>query len=330
MASENILYAGTVGQGVWRSLDDGETFHRHCSGMFMEAQVRALAVDPQSPDYLYAGTDAGIYRTQDGGERWERLQTPFDSGNGWPSGTAVWSLLLHPRKQNLILAGTCPSGIYRSTDMGMTWTMAEAALTPECPPIKFSRVTCLMADPLDDATLWAGVEIDGVWRSRDYGVSWERMTTGLSSLDIHSLLILPGNPCTVIAATNNDLNISRDEGKTWAPQHVKEFFPHSYCRGSAMKEDDPTFLLVGNGNGPPGTTGSLQLSRDGGRSWRKASLPVAPNSTIWTFATHAGNPSLIFCASINGDLFRSRDGAESWEKCGHEFGELRSLALVVK
>src|SRR5471030_2586387 len=109
MASATTLYAGTNGQGVWRSLDNGETFQRSCAGMFMEAEVRALAVHPSLPWVLYAGTDAGLYRTGNGGEHWDRLNTPFDPGNGWPSGIAIWSLLIHPNNPGLIFAGTCPS-----------------------------------------------------------------------------------------------------------------------------------------------------------------------------------------------------------------------------
>ena len=76
----------------------------------MEAEVRALAVHPTDPECLYAGTDAGLYRTTNGGERWERLETPFDPGKGWPAGVAVWSLLVHPANPDLLFAGTCPSG----------------------------------------------------------------------------------------------------------------------------------------------------------------------------------------------------------------------------
>lgn len=330
MTANSVVYAGTVGQGVWRSLDEGETFQRFCAGMFMEAEVRALVVHPTNPECLYAGTEAGLYRTQNGGEHWERLDTPFDPGSGWPAGVAVWSLLIHPRDPNLIFVGTCPSALYRSRDAGATWEKLDAALTPECAPIVYSRVTCLMADPEQPETIWAGVEIDGVWRSRDAGNSWERLSEGLSSTDIHSLTIVPGTPRTVFAATNNDLNLSRDDGETWEPQQVRQFFPHGYCRGIVAKADDPRTLLLGNGNGPPGTTGSLQVSRDGGVTWQQALLPQTPNSTVWTFAVSPAAPALLFAASINGYLYRSRDGATTWQKCAHEFGEVRTLALVMK
>ena len=329
MASNCILYAGTVGQGVWRSLDNGETFQRHCAGMFMEAEVRALAADPSEPGTLYAGTDAGLYRTTNGGDRWIRAEAPFDPGNGWPAGISIWSVLVHPKNPDLIYVGTCPSAIYRSRDGGNKWEKLNAALTPECPPIVYSRVTCLKADPNDDAVIWAGVEIDCVWRSDDTGDTWLRLAEGLSSPDIHDLAFLPGAPGTVYASTNNDLNVSRDNGATWQPQHVKERFPFAYCRGLAAKSGDANTLFLGNGNGPPGTAGALQVSRDAGRTWQQAALTPPPNSTVWAFATNPGAPNLLFCVSINGYLYRSEDGAENWTKCAHEFGEVRSLALVV-
>jgi hypothetical protein len=328
MGSGSILYAGTVGQGVWRSLDRGETFQRHCAGMFMEAEVRAFAVHPNRPGVLYAGTDAGIYRTENGGDRWMRLDTTFDPGKGWPSGVIVWSLLIHPDNPDLMFTGTCPSGLYRSRDGGETWEKLDAALTPECAPIIYSRVTCLRADPNSPNTIWAGVEIDGAWRSDDAGDTWRRLDAGLSSLDIHDLVILPGPGRIVLTSTNNDLNISPDDGETWEPQHVKDSFPFAYCRGMAVKPDDPLTLYLGNGNGPPGTAGAVQVSRDGGLSWRQAALPVRPNSTIWTFATHAPEPDLVFCASVNGYVYRSEDAAKTWHKCAHEFGEVRALAIT--
>lgn len=330
MTASSVIYAGTVGQGVWRSLDEGETFQRWCAGMFMEAEVRALAVHPQDPDCLYAGTDAGLYRTINGGEKWERLETPFDSGEGWQAGVVIWSLLIHPRNPDLLFVGTCPSAFYRSQNGGLTWEKLAAALTPECVPIRYSRVTCLLADPEEPETIWAGVEIDAVWRSRDLGETWERLSAGLSSTDIHGLAIVPGAPRTLLATTNNDLNLSMDEGATWTPQGVKEIFPHGYCRGIVAKSDDPRVLFLGNGNGPPGTTGSLQISHDGGATWQQAALPQTPNSTVWTFAVTLSSPDLVFAGTVNGYLYRTRDGGATWQKCFHEFGELRALACVVK
>src|SRR5262249_30325108 len=121
MAAETILYAGTVGQGVWRSRDDGETFARCSEGMFTEAEVRALAAHPTASRTLYAGADAGLSRTEDGGDHWSRLETPFDPGNGWQAGTVLWSLRIHPTQPDTLFVGTCPPGLFRSQNGGQTW-----------------------------------------------------------------------------------------------------------------------------------------------------------------------------------------------------------------
>jgi photosystem II stability/assembly factor-like uncharacterized protein len=189
-------------------------------------------------------------------------------------------------------------------------------------------VTCILADPTDEKVIWAGIEIDGIRRSADGGRSWENLGEGLSSPDIHGLVVLPGPPKTLLASTNNDLNLSVDEGRTWQPQNVKAQFPWAYCRGIMQKADDPNTLFVGNGNGPPGTAGALQISRDGGRTWQAASLPVPPNSTVWTFANAASVSSEILCATVHGYVYRSQDSGETWSKLAREFGEIRSLALT--
>jgi photosystem II stability/assembly factor-like uncharacterized protein len=316
---------GTIGQAVWRSLDGGETFRQSCAGMFIEADVRALAVHPQDSRTLYAGTDQGLYRTDDGGERWERLETPFDPGEGWPGGVAIWSLLVHPRNPDTLFVGICPAALYRSTDAGRSWQKLDAGLATECRAIRYSRVTCLVPDPEDPHTIWAGVEIDGLHRSRDGGETWQRRDVGMSSPDIHSLVILPGS---LLATTNNDLNLSVDGGETWQPQDVRARFGNGYCRGLLAKADDPSVVFLGNGNGPPGSMGTLQVSRDAGRTWSAATLPTPPNSTIWTFATSAAAPDRMFAASVLGQLYRSDNGGASWQRCPHEFGEIRTVAIA--
>ncbi len=323
-----MIYVGTVGEGVWRSQDGGETFSRISAGMFVELDVRTLAVPPQHPHTLYAGTNAGLYRTDNGGDRWERLDGPFDPGKGWPGGVMIWSLLIHPKRPETLFVGTCPSALYRSEDGGKNWERLEADLSPECGGILYPRVTCILADPSDDEGIWAGIEIDGVRRSADGGNTWEKLGKGLSSADIHGLAILPGTPKTVLASTNNDLNLSTDEGRTWQPQNVKAQFPWAYCRGIVQKVDDPNTLFLGNGNGPPGSEGALQISRDGGRTWQAASLPVPPNSTVWTFAANPATPDTLLCATVSGQVYLSRDGGKDWSKLAREFGEIRSLALT--
>jgi hypothetical protein len=55
------------------------------------------------------------------------------------------------------------------------------------------------------------------------------------------------------------------------------------------------------------------------------SLPGEINSTVWCVAMNASDPLLIFICTNLGQLFRSTDGGEHFERLPHEFGELRTL-----
>ena len=316
------LYIGTIGEGIFRSLDGGETFARACDGMFVECHVRSLVLHPEDPRTMYAGTEQGLFISRDGADTWSRVESPLN-------GLQIWSILIHPDKPNLILAGTCPSRIFRSEDGGRTWSEPRAKIRLDCPRIMHTRVTTLLADPQDPDTIWAGVEIDGLFRSRDAGRSFEPVGEGLSSQDIHALAIIGnGKARRMLAATNNDLNASDDGGATWKPLGVGKTLPWSYCRSLKQPVGSPEVVLLGIGNAPPGFAGAIARSTDAGRSWQVVT-PRLTNSTVWTFATHSANTDLIYAASVSGEVLRSWDRGVTWEKLRREFGEIRSLAWTI-
>ncbi len=321
MTTPHRLYVGTIGEGVWRSLDGGATFARAADGMFVECHVRALAVHPRDPRTLYVGTEQGLFRSSDGADNWARVESPLN-------GVQIWSLLLLPSDPDVILAGTCPSRLFRSDDGGRTWAEGQADIERSCPRILHTRVTTLHADPSDAATVWAGIEIDGLRRSRDAGRTWEKVGRGLSSQDIHAIASVPGNglPGRLLAATNNDLNLSTDGGETWQPLRVGKSLPWSYCRALAQSVGRPEVILLGNGNGPPGDAGIVGRSTDAGATWEAARMPSRANSTLWNFAVHRADAELVYASSVSGEVYRSTDGGASWEKLAREFGEIRALA----
>ncbi len=321
MTRPHRLYVGTIGQGLWRSTDGGDTWMRASDGMFVECHVRALTVHPQDPGVLYLGSEQGLFRSTDGADHWSRIESPLN-------GQQIWSLLVVPQTPEVLLAGTCPAHLFRSGDGGRSWTEVPARMVQECPRIMHTRVTTLISDPSDAETLWAGVEIDGLQRSRDGGRTWQVVGQGLSSRDIHALGIVPGNgqPKRLLASTNNDLNVSTDGGETWQPLRISTALPWIYCRGLAQKCDQPEVVILGNGEGPPGSAGVIGRSTDGGRTWQPARMPGRANSTLWNFAVHAADPNLIYASSVSGEIYRSTNGGEAWEKLAREFGEIRALA----
>lgn len=324
----NTLYAGTIGQSVWRSTDIGKTWHRVSNGMFPEADIRAIVVDPTDSNVLYAGTEKGIVKTTDGGNNWTQLPSEMDSRE-------VWALAIHPSEPGILFAGTCPSAFYKTTDAGKTWKQLDAELADECEGVPIiPRVTTMIIDPEDHDTVYAGIEIDGMRLSTDGGETWHNRSEGLSSQDIHGLTVVPGDQKTLVAATNNDVCITTDM-QQWTPLKVRDHFPWPYCRAAFYLNGDSAKVFIGAGNGPPGDQGGIFYMRDAGDAsdaeairWDRSDIGMTSNSTIWCFGYNPSVDGLLIACSVSGQLFLSEDNGNSWTKLAHEFGEVRALAVA--
>jgi photosystem II stability/assembly factor-like uncharacterized protein len=189
-------------------------------------------------------------------------------------------------------------------------------------------VTRVLVDPADRRTVWAGVEIDGVFRSRDGGDTWTKVVRGLSDLDVHDMALAPTAPPTVLTSTNGELFRSADAGEAWTPIDVKRKWPLPYARGLAVKADDPRVLYAGCGETTTGETGEVVRSKDGGETWQSLPLPGRPNSTIWGLATHPADAGRIVAWSLFGEVYVTDDAGESWRKIAREFGEIRTAAWL--
>ena len=331
MAKDFTICLGTVGAGVWYSPDSGERWKRSRINLPFHAQpgeiqIRALAISPHNPHHIFAGSEVGLYRSEDKGANWELLESLMD-------GLQIWSVAVHPTDPDIIFAGTKPPGVFRSQDGGKRWEKVSIDIAEQC-LAGAPKVTNIVFDPRDPRTVWVGVEIDGVFRSRDGGDTWTHLPALGSdpiNQDIHGVAISLGQPTKILATTPDGIWTSMDEGESWTLHGFPRFYEKdriSYCRGVALKADDPEVIFVGNGDFIPGKTGAIQRSTDGGKTWEVVPLPVAPNSTIYWFATHPADPNIIVANSLNGYVYTSSDGGDSWKKLKQEFGEIRALAWM--
>jgi photosystem II stability/assembly factor-like uncharacterized protein len=87
-------------------------------------------------------------------------------------------------------------------------------------------------------------------------------------------------------------------------------------------------IFAANGDSAIGSTGAIVRSNDGGQTWEPRPLPVEPNSPIWDFAVHPADPDLVLANSLFGELYRSNNGGDSWDKLKREFSEVRALAWL--
>ena len=105
---QSYIYAGLAGEGLnmgeggmYRLAEGEEGWVSIDKGLPENPQVRSLALHPDKPNIIYAGTQSGVYLSDDRGEHWEALEAPRD-------GMDVWSLAFKPNDPNVIYAGYEP------------------------------------------------------------------------------------------------------------------------------------------------------------------------------------------------------------------------------
>ena len=314
------LYIATNGLGVWTSDDLGESLMRMNSraGMYSGYHIWAFANDPSEANVLLAGTNGGLYRLDRRQKKWSHIPSPMDKR------FKITAIAFSPHNPDVIIAGTQFAALYRSEDHGCSWRQLDLDLPEICPSnMAQARFTQIVFDP-DDAKLgWAGVELDYVWRTTDGGVTWHKITSGLTSGDIHGLAVLSKGRRRVLASTDCGVHISDDDGDNW--RLVQLDSPSSYTRAVVSRAGNGEDLFLTNGDGPPGSWGRLYRSRDRGEHWERINLPDGVESSMWSIATHPADPTLMFASACLGQIYRSADGGETWAALKRRLGEIRHV-----
>ncbi|MCH7801511.1 MAG: hypothetical protein IIC24_08225, partial [Chloroflexi bacterium] len=254
MANDMIVMVGTVGQGIMRSADAGETWRRVGidQGIHSDALVRVLTNHRDQPNTIFAGTDRGLLRSADAGETWQSVDSPLND-------YCVWAIAIDPVDPTIMFAGTGtpdPATIFRSTDGGTTWGQRPVEVAEECPGVGVPRVTGIAIDPDNRRSIWVGLEVDGVRHSADGGDTWTTVNHGaIPNLDIHNVAVSAGPPKTVVVVVNNDVYTSIDNGATWKSIGVRETFDLGYPRGINVQPGSPNVIFLTLGDTTPGSTG---------------------------------------------------------------------------
>lgn len=143
----NIVYAGTVGAGIFKTVDGGNNWSR----LSLTARVvRGLSIDPREPETIYAGTSGGVFISEDGGMNWHWSSAGLDPE------ILIRDLELDPSDPSRIWIADHHSGIYVSNNKGQTWTAVNQGLS--------IRSVLHLAVSSNGQTLYAGTNGGGVFR----------------------------------------------------------------------------------------------------------------------------------------------------------------------
>jgi hypothetical protein len=181
-SKDDALFVGTDGGGVFKSTNGGATWIEINVGL-TSLQVRALAAGPGA---LYAGTKDGVFVIHDG-------ETSWTMGTGIPSKAQdVRAVAVTASTPDVAYAGTESSGVFKSIDQGLTWSITGNVLrlTDGPPPkdgIVNPKIRALAVDPQHNWIVYAGADgggnfgpvfnPGGLIKSVDAGANWRLMDT---------------------------------------------------------------------------------------------------------------------------------------------------------
>ena len=177
----SIVYASSVlsdldKRSVVKSTDGGQTWKTADTGLTnptsptdsTDLRVDALALDPRSPNVLYAGTGLGVFKTSDGAKTWKLASTGIDLGGGLAHRMYegfIYAIAIDPVPTSTVYAAG--RDIWKSTNGGATWknVLRHGAFA-----------ISLGIDPRRPETVYAGAITSGnrtsILKTIDGGGSW--------------------------------------------------------------------------------------------------------------------------------------------------------------
>ena len=262
--------------------------------------VRSLAYDPANPSHILLGTSAGqMFLSQDGGASWALFahlgqgddyvldHIIFDPSHPATIYVAAWSLY-----------NSDEGDVFRSDDSGRTWHALAG--------VHGKSIRALAMAPSDPNLLILGA-LDGVFRSRNGGQSWERISpeNHAEIKNIESLAIDPQNPDIIYAGTWHLPWKTEDGGASW----------HSISKGIAFDSD--MFSIIVDPKTPSTVYASacsgMYKSLNRAEYFHRISLSL-PHSAMRTrvLKQDPQRPSIVY-AGTTGGLWKTMDGGDKWK-----------------
>ncbi len=258
--------------------------------------VRALVRN--SNGTMFAGTDAGVYKSTNNGDSW--LLSNGAIGNSY-----IYSMAVSPN--GTIFAGTFYNKIFRSTDEGNSWTQVGFNV--------YFIIDAMAVKP--DGTVFAGTEeSDGsgngsVYRSTDNGNTWTEVNNGLPNSNSLVRQIRVDENGSVFAATFNGLYKSTNDGASWT-QLTNGIW---ITLISSIAVNSLNNYFYASGSNLSGTMVGVFRSTDGGNTFTQLSFPDIWAPTIDVSpAGHFFAAVTGFIPTLNFGIYRSTDDGVTFVK----------------
>ena len=323
------FYLGASGAGVWKSDDYGTSWNNVSDKFFATPSIGAIEVAINDPNIVYVGTGSdglrsnvisgkGVYKSIDAGKTWDHI--------GLRETGQIGAVEIDPTNNNVVWVAAIGNafkanearGIYKTTDGGQNWKkvfyisdtvgFADLELLPGNPNIVYAAAWKAERKPW---TIISGGNNDegGIYKSINGGKDWVKLEKGLpkglvgkidlavSPVDssiLYAVIEAPGKEGGLYKSVNQGKSfkqVSSNKGLVNRPFYYTNI------------ELDPTNSDIIYSNANP-----LLKSIDGGKTWKRMSVPHGDNHDIWL---NPNNPDLLIQAN-DGGANVSHNGGKTW------------------
>jgi photosystem II stability/assembly factor-like uncharacterized protein len=324
-ADPDRLYAsqtsGWFGQLIQRSDDGGRTWEPVGNEFAYEGEtgehlwydgtprpwefkrIWHLEPSPDDPDLVYAGgEDAAIFRSTDGGHRWQELPglRTHESGPRWQPGAGgmcLHTIILDPANRDRMFVAISAAGAFRTDDGGKTWQPINRGL-------RSGQI------PDEDAEVGHCV---------------------------HRLAMHPSRPQVLFMQKHWDVMRSDNAGGSW--QEVSGDLPTDFGFPIGVHAHEPETIYVvpiksDSEHYPPEGKLRVYRSRTGGNEWEPLTtgLPQANcyvNVLRDAMAVDSLDPCGIYFGTTGGQVYGSADGGDTWAPIVRDLPAVLSVEVQV-
>jgi len=324
----NTFYFGSVGGGVWKSLNAGRTWTPIFDSTNV-ASIGAIGVAPSNPDVIYVGTGEadmrdsiafgnGVYKSNDAGKTWKHL--------GLENTKQIGRIIVDPKNPNTVFVAALGNvyapnpdrGVYRSRDGGATWQKVlfknddvgaiDLAFDPVDPKTVYATLWNVRRPPWFIYTPANGPG-GGIYKSVDGGSTWKEISDGipLEGRGHIGISVTPANRnriYAVVDAKDGGVFSSNDAGATWTRlSSDKRLWDRGwYFEKVTVDPKNADVVYVMNT--------SVYRSTDAGKTWTP--IKGAPGGDdyhqLWI---DPDDPKRMIVASDQGAIV-TVDGASTW------------------
>jgi photosystem II stability/assembly factor-like uncharacterized protein len=282
-----------------------------------DAYATCLAIDPISPNVVYAGSLDRVFTSFNDGMSWSNSSTVVEGVN------AVTSLAIDPGTPSNIFAGTSShkpdhtsGAVFESTDRGATWT---SRLTAQgIYNLVFDSQHAIYAADYDDASYYYFPKNSSIYKSVDGGKTWSGQTTGFH-VSPGTLMIDPRAPSTLYFAESRGGGIRKsvDGGSHWSSPGTGL---NELVSALALDPGNPNILYAASGNGiyKSFDAGTTFVFESGSAGLEVSALAVDPRNT-----------NTVYAGTYNAGVFRSSDGGRNWRDFNNGLTSLSVSSLVI-